>query len=141
MWPKWLRGVVAGWTCVDCSRRGGFSFFWFLVLLFLGPFLLPVYLAARPMLSEEKRQGSFFWNAFWHLETLFALLAGFASVAVFIENIEDSLNGDYAKVKRAEILAGSIFSLFLVIILGITERLGVRTLRYMSESETPGLEK
>ncbi|MBF0502230.1 MAG: hypothetical protein HQM09_18965 [Candidatus Riflebacteria bacterium] len=134
MWPKWLRGAIAGWVYLDSSRREGLSVFWFLLVLLLGPFLLPAYLAARPLFSNEERHGSFLWNAFWHLESLFALLAGFASVAVFVESIEDSIKGDYAKNKRAEILAGSIFSLFLVAVIGLLERIGVRFLRYMLEA-------
>ncbi|MBF0543267.1 MAG: hypothetical protein HQM08_02480 [Candidatus Riflebacteria bacterium] len=114
MWPRWVRGVFALWVAYDSNRRGGFSLFWFIFLLIFGPFLFPVYLTLRTLIPGEDYPDSnfrFFWE---NLKTFFATLISCASFAIFAENLEKVINADLGKVKRAELLAGSIFSFVLL---------------------------
>lgn len=115
MWPRWVRGIITLWVAYDSQNRKGLDLFWVLVVLLLGPLLLPFYLAARPLLGGESRRGGFFWNAFWNFEKLFSTLAGLAGSAVFIENLMESENKELAEVKRAEIKAGTILGVVAII--------------------------
>lgn len=135
MWPKWLRAAIAGWVGLDSSRRQGLSIFWVVVVAILGPLLLPFYLVLRPLKLGESRSRCIFWELLWQFEALIVALLGCASFAVFAENFEQSMSRDLAKVKRAEVLAGSLFSLFLVFLGFAFERLFVKLLR--SHVETP----
>ena len=135
MWPKWLRAAIAGWVGVDSSRRQGLSVFWVVVVALLGPLLLPLYLVFRPLQPGESRSRCVFWELLWQFEALLVALLGCASLAVFAENFEQSMSRDLAKVKRAEVLAGSLFSLFVAALAFAFERLFVKLLR--SHIETP----
>ena len=129
MWPKWLRAALAGWVGFDSSRRQGLSVFWMGVVALLGPLLLPFYLVLRPLREGESRSCCLFWELLWQFEALVVSLLGFASLAVFAENFERSLSRDLAQEKRAEVLAGSLFSAFLIAVGFLFERLFVRLLR------------
>ena len=129
MWPKWLRAALAGWVGFDSSRRQGLSIFWMGVVALLGPLLLPFYLVFRPLRTGETRSCSIFWELLWQFEALLVSLLGFASMAVFAENFERSLSRELAQEKRAEVLAGSLLSGFLIVMGFLFERLFVRLLR------------
>lgn len=117
MWPRWVRGIITLWVAFDSQNRKGLDLFWVLVILLLGPLLLPFYLAARPLLKGETRRGGFLWNALWNFEKLVSTLAGLAASAVFLENMMESENRDLAQVKRAEIKAGSILGVVAIILI------------------------
>lgn len=134
MWPKWLRAALAGWVGLDSSRRQGLSIFWVVFVGTLGPLLLPFYLVFRPLQEGEHRSKCVFWELLWQFEALVVSLLGCASLAVFAENFEQSMSRDLAKVKRAEVLAGSLFSLFLVLIGYAFERVFVKLVRSHFES-------
>ena len=123
MWPRWVRGIITLWVAYDGQQRKGLDLFWVLVILLLGPLLLPFYLAVRPLMKDETRRGGFFWNAFWNFEKLISTLAGLATSAVFIENMMESENKSLAEVKRAEIKAGSILGVVAIVLFFVIERL------------------
>ncbi|MBF0409665.1 MAG: hypothetical protein HQM10_20160 [Candidatus Riflebacteria bacterium] len=126
MWPKWVRGAVACWVGLDSSKRGEFSLFWFLIVLILGPFLVPLYFTLRSQNPDEKNENGFLLNFAENLKNFFAALVGFASLGVFAENLERIINGDLGRVKRAEVLAGSIFSFALLsVLLFIVKKINV----------------
>ena len=137
MWPRWVRGIITLWVAFDSRNRQGLDLFWVLVLLLLGPLLLPFYLAARPLVGGESRRGGFLWNAFWNFEKLFSTLAGLATCAVFLENMMESENRDLAVVKRAEIKAGSLLGVVAVVAAFVLERLGFDWFRQAFESDMP----
>jgi membrane associated rhomboid family serine protease len=59
MWYVILFGVFAAWILFDglSRKHGGAAFAWALGTLFLGPLLVPVYLAKRPLKNGEFRIG------------------------------------------------------------------------------------
>ncbi len=137
MWPRWVRGMVAGWIGLDSSKRKGIDIFWILIALILGPLMAPFYMAARPLLSGEERRGSFLWNAAWNFERLFSLLMSMAGLAVLLQNFLESETGDFSKVKRAEIKAGSIAGFIGVLILFCLSGLLSAAIRGSFESDLP----
>ena len=122
MWPRWLRAIATIWVAWDSKNRKGIDWLWVLVILLLGPLLLPVYLSVRPLLPKEKRAGGLLWNVFVNLEKFFVWIAGLASMAVVAENMMLPHDKNLAEVKRAEIKAGSILGAVAVIILLGLER-------------------
>ena len=135
MWPKWLRGLMTLWVAHDSRRRNRLDLFWVLVVLILGPLLLPFYLAARPLLPGEFRRGSFLWNALWNFEKLFSTLVALASVTVFIENMTQPKSKEVAEVKQAEVKAGTLLGLFVVVVFFVVERLGFNAFREWMENK------
>lgn len=120
MWPRWLRAVATVWVAWDSKNRKALDWFWVLVVLLLGPLLLPLYMSFRPLLPKEKRSNSLIWNLVVNCEKFFLWIAGFAAAAVFAENLTLPHNKDLAEVKRAEIKAGTIIgTVFVIILLGL----------------------
>lgn len=138
MWPKWLRGLVTLWVAWDSRSRKGAGLFWTAVVFVLGPLLVPFYLAARPLLPGETRRGSFWWNAVWNFERLFAALAALASMAVCAQNMQIAEKTDLAVVKRAEIKAGTLAGLIATMILLLIERIGMNAVKSSMEQDLPG---
>lgn len=118
MWPRWLRFLVAAWVAWDASNRKASILFWTFVVLLLGPFLVPVYMATRPLVQGELRKGGFTWNLLWNLEAVFSAIMAFAAFGALAQNMESTQQQDIAPVRRAEVKAGSIFG-FLVILAGL----------------------
>ncbi len=115
MWPRWLRFLVGAWVAWDASNRKASILFWTFTVLLLGPFLVPVYLATRPLVGSEQRKGGFIWNVAWNLEAVLSALMAFAAFGALAQNIESADHQDLALVRKAEIKAGSIFG-FMVIL-------------------------
>jgi len=138
MWPKWLRGLITVWVAWDSHSRKGAGIFWTAIVFILGPLLVPFYLAARPLLAGETRRGSFWWNALWNFERLFAALAALASMAVCAQNMQIAESKDLAIVKRAEIKAGTLAGLVATLVLLLVERIGMDTIKASMERNLPG---
>ncbi|HNW34025.1 MAG TPA: hypothetical protein PKM25_03780 [Candidatus Ozemobacteraceae bacterium] len=138
MWPKWLRGLITVWVAWDSHSRKGAGIFWTAVVFILGPLLVPFYLAARPLLAGETRRGSFWWNAIWNFERLFAALAALAGMAVCAQNMQIAESKDLAVVKRAEIKAGTLAGLIATLVLLLIERVGMDTIKANLEKDLSG---
>lgn len=123
MWPRWLRAIATIWVAWDSKNRKTLDWFWVLVVLLLGPLLVPVYMALRPLLPREKRAGGLIWNVFVNCEKFFVWIAGAAAAAVFAENLMLPHDKNLAEVKRAEIKAGSLLGAVAVVFLLIVERI------------------
>lgn len=123
MWPRWLRAIATIWVAWDSKNRKTLDWFWVLVILLLGPLLVPVYMALRPLLPREKRAGGLIWNVFVNCEKFFIWIAGAAAAAVFAENLMLPHDKNLAEVKRAEIKAGSLLGAVAVVFLLVLERI------------------
>ncbi|MBU1107544.1 MAG: hypothetical protein KKB51_12815 [Candidatus Riflebacteria bacterium] len=138
MWPRWIRALTTIWVAWDSKQRKTLDWFWVLVVLLLGPLLLPIYLTNRPLLKGEKRVGGFFWNLLISLENFSTWVVGLAAAAVFIENITTPHDPNVAEVKRAEIKAGSLAGIFIFIFLVGLEKLGFEHFRQHIEKKLTG---
>ena len=117
MWPRWVRALTTIWVSIDSSKRGKFDLAWTLTILMFGPFLLPFYIASRPFLKNERVIDCYFWRLIKACQGLMLFVIGLASSAVFIENITTPKSRELAEVKRAEIKAGSILGIVVMILL------------------------
>jgi hypothetical protein len=124
MWPRWVRLISTLWVAFDSKKRKSVDYLWVLIILLLGPLLLPIYIATRPLLKNEKRPDCLIWNIIVAIENITLWLVGLAVAAVFVENVTMPKNKDVAEVKRAEIKAGSFLGLILFIILAGLEKTG-----------------
>lgn len=123
MWPRWLRAIATIWVAWDSKKRKSTDWFWVLVVLLLGPFLLPVYMSVRPLLPKEKRSGGIGWNILVNFEQFLIWIAGLAAFAVLAENVSLPHDKNMAEVKRAEIKVGSLIGAALIVILFGLERI------------------
>lgn len=129
MWPRWVRALVTLWVAYDSRQRKNLDLFWVLVILLLGPLLLPFYLATRPLIKGERRVGGLLWNLVVSCESLVSWLIGLAAAAVFVENVSMPHDKGLAEVKRAEIKAGSLIGVVLFIVLAGFEKMGFEWFR------------
>jgi hypothetical protein len=86
MWYLILHGVFAAWVLFDgLSRKdGGAAVGWALGTVLLGPLVLPVYLATRPLKNGEIREGGAAWNVlknFVIVWTIVMVVATFSSLS------------------------------------------------------------
>ncbi len=135
MWPRWIRALATLWVAWDSRQRQSLDWFWVLVILLLGPLLLPFYLATRPLLKGEHRAGGFLWNLLVSCESLVSWLVGLAAAAVLVENISMPYDKSLAEVKRAEIKAGSIIGAILLIVFAGLEKMGFELFREIIEKK------
>ena len=120
MWPRWLRALATIWVAWDSKNRKSLDLFWVLVVFLLGPLLIPIYMAIRPLKENETRKGGLLWNIFVNAEQFFIWLAGIAIAAVFAENFTMPYDKNIAEIKRAEIKACSMIgALMLLLVLGL----------------------
>ena len=91
MWPRWIRALATLWVAWDSKQRKALDWFWVLVVLLLGPLMLPLYLTMRPLIKGEKRVGGFIWNLFVSLENFATWVVGLAAAAVFVEKDRKSV--------------------------------------------------
>lgn len=83
MWYLALYGVFALWVLVDAIARklGVVAVVWAIGTLVLGPLVLPVYLAKRPLKNGEVREGGTGWNVLKNFAILWTIAMAIASFA------------------------------------------------------------
>ncbi len=123
MWPRWVRALATVWVSIDSSNRGKIDLPWVLAILLFGPLLLPFYIAGRPFVKGEKEIDCYFWKFVKACQSLFLFVICLASSAVFVENITTPKSRELAEVKRAEIKAGSILGIIVMMIFVFLEKL------------------
>jgi hypothetical protein len=135
MWPRWVRVISTLWVAFDSKKRKELDVLWVVLILLLGPLLLPIYMATRPLLKGEKRPNCFLWNLLVAIENLALWCASLATLAVFVENVTLPKSKDLAEVKRAEIKAGTLIGMVIFIILMGLEKIGFETLKKYIETK------
>jgi len=87
MWYIVFNLIFTIWVLVDSRKRKANVLFWTIGTLLLGPIVLCVYFAKRPLKAGEVREGGTAWNVlknfafFWTLLMLFAAVSGMISVS------------------------------------------------------------
>ena len=116
MWYLVLNFVVAVWVFFDArSRRMNQSLLWAIGTIFLMIFVIPFYLAKRPLKEGEMREGGTSWNViknfaiFW---TLSMFVAGLLGVIVVVD--VSAYTDPFAAIGTA-IGLSMIFGLWLVV--------------------------
>ena len=80
MWYWLLYGVLAVWVLGDGAARKANGILWAVGTLLLGPLILPVYLAKRPLKSGEVREGGTAWNVLKNFAILWTVLMAIVAV-------------------------------------------------------------
>ena len=98
MWYLILYAVFAAWVLFDgfSRRTGGAAIAWALGTLLLGPIILPIYLAKRPLKNGEIREGGTGWNVlknFAILWTIVMAVATFSGLSA-MSNVTGNLRSD-----------------------------------------------
>jgi len=101
MWYLILYGVFAVWVLQDGASRkmGGSVVIWTLGTLLLGPIILPVYLAKRPLKKGEVREGGTAWNVLKNFAVLWTVLMVIAGLSAMMRvgQATSSLDSDAAR--------------------------------------------
>lgn len=79
MWYLVLTGVFVLWVCFDSHKRKANIISWAIGVAILGPIVLPVYLAKRPLLSGEVREGGVAWNVLKNFAILWTIIMAVAA--------------------------------------------------------------
>lgn len=82
-----LYGIFALWVLFDgISRKvGAVLAFWVLGTAVLGPLILPVYLATRPLEGGEVREGGKAWNVLKNFAILWTIVMAIVTVVWFLQ--------------------------------------------------------
>ncbi|NLM16787.1 MAG: hypothetical protein GX221_03590 [Candidatus Riflebacteria bacterium] len=119
MWPRWLRMGSGLWVALDSAKNRNFNFFWVLTILFLGPLLLPLYIAFRPPLKGERKSRCFLWNLLTASEKVFSGFFVMAAISASMKNFLLKNKGEHPNVtskRKAATLFGLLtISFFLLV--------------------------
>jgi hypothetical protein len=74
MWYLILYGILAIWVYVDGANRKVNAIPWAIGTGILGPIILPVYIAKRPLKAGEIREGGTAWNVLRNFAVLWTIL-------------------------------------------------------------------
>jgi hypothetical protein len=87
MWYLVLYGVFALWVLFDSIDRklGGVSVLWTLGTLLLGPLVLPIYMAKRPLKNGEVREGGTGWNVLKNFAIFWTVLMAIVGVYTMVK--------------------------------------------------------
>lgn len=80
MWYIVLAGLFAIWVLVDGLKRKAKAIRWAIGTLLLGPIVLPVYIAKRPLRAGEVREGGTAWNILRNFALFWTILMAVAAV-------------------------------------------------------------
>jgi hypothetical protein len=103
MWYPILSIIFGIWVGFDGHKRKANFIVWAIGVAILGPIILPVYLAKRPLLSGQIREGGTAWNIlknfaiFW---TIFMIVATVWTMSAIGERIT-TLNSEAARAGAA----------------------------------------
>lgn len=130
MWYLVLYGIFAIWVFVDSLKRKARAIPWAIGTAILGPIVLPVYLATRPLKAGEVREGGTAWNIlknfamFWTI--LMVLVAIWGMVAV--SGRTSTLQSEAEKVGAA---IGTALGLEMIVMLWFFPVVGAAALGFM----------
>lgn len=87
IWYLVVYGIFAVWVLVDGLKRKAKAIPWAIGTALLGPIILPIYIAKRPLKVGEVREGGTAWNVlknfalFWTILMVVAAIWGMVAVS------------------------------------------------------------
>lgn len=96
MWYIVIFGLLTLWVIIDGIRRklGGITALWGIGAFALGPVILPIYFAKRPLKANEVREGGFAWNVLKNFALFWTLLMIAISISAIGAATQTSVNSD-----------------------------------------------
>jgi uncharacterized protein (UPF0297 family) len=103
MWYLVCGVFLAIWVLVDGLKRKANAILWALGTVFLGPIVLPLYLAKRPLQPGELREGGTTWNVLKNFAVSWTIFMAVAAVwgMVAVSEHTSTLQGEAEKAGAA----------------------------------------
>ena len=111
-----LYGLLALWVLFDGVNRkmGAPLVLWVAGTVLVGPIILPIYLASRPLKQGEVREGGKAWNVLKNFAILWTIVMAIATVAALL-NIADVTK---RLTSEAELAGAGLGTLIVIAVLG-----------------------
>ena len=116
MWYLAMSILIAIWVLVDGRKRRANGFGWAAWTAVLGPFLMPFYLAKRPLVEGETREGGVWWNILKNFALFWTLFMAVAAVVGLI-NVVGKSQPNMSEFEAAGRAIGTALGLGLIAVL------------------------
>lgn len=113
MWYLALYAVFALWVVIDGQQRKDGFILWGLGTFLLGPIILPIYLARRPLKPGEIREGGRGWNILKNFALFWTILMFVAGIVGLVGASETVATAD-SEAEQAGAAIGTILGLGLL---------------------------
>src|SRR5579883_1885120 len=137
MWYLILYGVFAAWVLFDGMSRkdGGAAVGWTIGTLLLGPLVLPVYLAKRPLKTGEVREGGTAWNVLKNFAILWTILMAVAAFSA-VSSMGDYATNLQSDAERAGAGIGMFLGMGLLAVVWLVPTAGAALLGFLLKKNT-----
>jgi hypothetical protein len=132
-----LYGVIALWVLFDGFTRkmGVYAALWALGTALLGPIILPVYLAFRPLKQGEVREGGRTWNVLKNFAILWTIVMVIVTIAVMM-NVADVTRGLNTEAERAGAGLGTLIGVAVLGVIWFFPTVGAAVLGFLLKKTT-----
>lgn len=132
-----LYGVLALWVLFDSliRRIGPSAVLWVIGTAVLGPIILPVYLASRPLKQGEIREGGKAWNVLKNFAILWTIVMAIASIAA-LTNMAKFATGLTSDAEQAGAGVGMLVGMGLLGAVWFFPTMGAALLGFLLKKNT-----
>jgi hypothetical protein len=132
-----LYGVLALWVLFDGVTRkmGASTVLWVLGTVLLGPIILPIYLALRPLKQGELREGGTAWNVLKNFAILWTIVMVIVTIAVLM-NVADVTKGLNTEAERAGAGLGTLIGMAVLGAIWFFPTIGAAVLGFLLKKST-----
>lgn len=113
MWYLILTVIFVVWVCFDGHKRKANFLPWAIGAALLGPIVVPVYLAKRPLLSGEVREGGTAWNILKNFAILWTIIMAVAAVWG-LASVGEHTAGLQSDAEKAGAAIGTVLGLGMI---------------------------
>lgn len=133
----WLVGpvIAAAWVVYDGRTRKTSTVGWAIGTFFILPFVLPFYLAYRPLKSGERREGGTAWNVLRNFAILWTIVMVVAAGA-FLVSVSNESNEFQSEAEQIGAGLGLMFGLFGLAALWFFPMLGAVVLGFFLKNSS-----
>lgn len=111
LWIWFLLIITAAWVFVDArKRKADQPALWAIGTFLIAVLAFPAYLATRPLLPGERREGGGAWNFLRYLALMWTILMAILAIAYMV-SIADSTAGMNSDAERAGAAIGTALGL------------------------------
>lgn len=96
-----LSFILTVWVLMDARKRKNHLIGWSVPTLFLGPFMVPIYLAKRNLKEGEVREGGTGWNILKNFALLWTITIAVMSISGMVEISETEVADEWGQAGLA----------------------------------------
>lgn len=132
-----LYGVLALWVLFDgLNRKMGASIvLWVVGTVLVGPIILPIYLAVRPLKQGEVREGGKAWNVLKNFAILWTIVMIIVTVAALL-NVADVTKGLTSEAQLAGAGLGTLIGMAVLGAVWFFPTMGAAVIGFMVKKNT-----